>query len=87
MSAISVSYLDRLLEPVAKCFSRDVAQALLDLQIEPSVKSRIEALARKANDGTLSHDEQLEYEDFVEAVDLIGVLRAKASARLRDHAA
>ena len=44
--------------------------------------ARITQLAAKANEGELSPEERAEYEDYVEAVDLIGILKAKAGALL-----
>jgi hypothetical protein len=47
-------------------------------QSDPDVQSRIEKLATKANEGTLSEEERAEYKEYVEAVDLVGVLQWRA---------
>ncbi|NQU21509.1 MAG: hypothetical protein HQ567_09515 [Candidatus Nealsonbacteria bacterium] len=74
MSISDPAILDRMLEPVTQCFTPEVAQRLLDLQPDAAVQTRIGELAGKANEGSLSAEEKVEYEDYVEAVDLIGIL-------------
>ena len=78
MSIAETTYLDRLLLPVTECFSREVAERLVSLRSDPEVEARIGELAEKANEGTLSEEERAEYEEYVEAVDLIGVLQSRA---------
>ena len=72
------SYIDKFLEPVADSLTPEVARRLLSIQFDPTVQRRAEELAGKANHGTLTQAERFEYEDYVEAVDLIGILQAKA---------
>ena len=78
MATAEITYLDRLLTPVTQCFTPEVAERLIALRAEPDVKARIEELAAKANEGQLSADERAKYEDYVDAVDLIGILQARA---------
>jgi hypothetical protein len=82
MATAELTYLDRLLAPVTECFSQEVAERLVALRADPEVESRIEDLAAKANEGALSAEERAEYEDYIEAVDLIGILQARARAVL-----
>ena len=82
MSLQGAAILDRMLDPVARCFTPEVARRLVDLQPDPATQARITQLAAKANEGELSPEERAEYEDYVEAVDLIGILKAKAGALL-----
>ncbi len=67
-----------MLEPVTDAISREFAQKLIDLRVDKALQARVEELRRKANDGSISADEDAEYKDFVEAVDVISVLQAKA---------
>ena len=78
--------LDRLLEPVADCFSKRLAQRLIDLRADQDTQERLDELADKANEGELSESERREYEAYVNAIDLIGVLQAKARRYLRSLA-
>ena len=83
----SLSYLDRLLDPLSDIFTPEVASAILELRADSELESRIGELRRKANDGTLTPAEDAEYKDFVEAVDLISIIQAKARHFLAKHAA
>jgi len=74
--------LDRMLEPVADILTPAVAQGIADMRADPQLQARIDELAAKANEGELTEAEQREYHDYVEAIDFIGVLQAKARAVL-----
>jgi len=74
----NVVVLDEMLEPVTRAFSRDVAEALLNLRASNTAQARISELASKCNEGALSGDELSEYETYVRTLDLISVLQAKA---------
>ena len=74
----STSYLDRLLDPLTETFTPKTASALLGLRADSELEAHIEELRHKANDGTLTPGEDAEYRDFVEAVDLISIMQAKA---------
>ena len=78
----TTSYLDRLLDPLTEAFTPKMASALLELRAGSEVEARIGDLRRKANDGTLTPAEEAEYKDFVEAVDLISIMQAKARSFL-----
>ena len=72
------SVLDRMLDPVSRCFDPESARKLLDLRVDPVVQQRVDTLAAGANEGLLTPAEQAEYEAFINADDLIAVLRLKA---------
>jgi hypothetical protein len=76
--------LDKMLEPVARCFTPAVARRIAELRADSSMQARIDELAAKCNEGELSEAEQREYGAYVEAIDLIGLLQAKARAILSD---
>ena len=74
----TVSYLDRLLEPLTEALTPKLASILLELRADPELEAHIGELRQKANDGRLTPAEEAEYKDFVEAVDLISIMQAKA---------
>ena len=74
--------LDRLLDPVSRCLVGDSARALVDLRPDPVAVARLEELADKSNQGSLTPAERSEYESFVHAGNLIAILQAKARKRL-----
>jgi len=83
----TTSYLDRLLDPLTDVFTPEVASAILKLRADSELEARIAELRRKANDGTLTPVEDAEYKDFVEAVDLVSIIQAKARHFLARHPA
>lgn len=74
----TTSYLDLYLDPLTEAFSPEVAQRIVNLRASQEVQARAGQLAEKSNLGTLSVEEEAEYKDFVDAVDIIGILQAKA---------
>ena len=74
----TTSYLDRFLDPMTSAFTPEVAQRLVDLRADDDLQAEIAVLREKANAGTLTLDEEAAYKDFVEAVDLISIVQAKA---------
>ena len=73
-----ISILDRLLDPVTRCLTPDVARQLVALRTDPQFQERLDALADKCTEGELSPEEREEYETYVRAIHIIGVLQAKA---------
>jgi hypothetical protein len=84
---MAISYLDRLLEPLTDVLTPEVASALLDLRADAELQVHIDELRRKANEGTLTRAEDVEYKDFVEAVDVISIIQAKARRFLAKQSA
>lgn len=70
--------LDRFLRPFTECLTPEVAQRIVNLQLDSQSQARLDELAAKANEGQLADDERQEYEEFVEGIDLIGILKARA---------
>jgi len=78
MQTSSTNVLDRLLEPVGRSITPDLARELIDLRATPEVQARIDDLAERCNEGTLTPEERAEYESYIQAIHLIGVLQRKA---------
>ena len=78
--------LDEVLEPVARCFTSDVARKIADLQAAPTFQTRLDELASKANEGELTEPEREQYEAYVDAIDVISILQAKARKILANNA-
>ena len=77
--------LSEMLEPVTKAFSRDVAEAFVNLKGSERVQTRIGELAEKCNRGEITATEQAEYRSCVQVIDLISLLQAKARTWLDSH--
>ena len=65
--------------------SLEFAKGLVALRATPEVQDRIDELADRCNEGTLTPEEQAEYEAYVDAIDVIGILQAKAREALARH--
>ena len=73
---------EEMLEPVSRCLGIETSRALTALQGEGRVQARVAELAEKCNEGQLTTDERTEYEAYVQASTLIGILQAKARQKL-----
>lgn len=78
----TISFLDKMLDPVSRCFTPEVAERLINIQVDPELQMRVDELADKCNEGELTAHEQLEYEAYVRAGNLIAILQAKARKSL-----
>jgi uncharacterized protein YnzC (UPF0291/DUF896 family) len=79
---MSASGLDGLLEPLSRCLDVESARRVADLQIEDMVQERIDMLAERANEGTLTDTERSEYEALINAADFISILKLKVRQQL-----
>ena len=86
MKSMSNTVLDRFLRPFTECLTPEVAQRIVNLQLDSQSQVRLDELAAKANEGQLTDDERQEYEEFVEGIDLMGILKARARTVLAKHA-
>ena len=82
-----LSYLDRYLDPLTEALTPESASAILNLRADPDLEARIDELRSKAKEGTLTPAEDAEYKDFVEAIDIVSILQAKARRVLSRRAA
>jgi hypothetical protein len=78
--------LDGLLEPFGACLTPEVAQRLVNLQANETVLVRVEELADKCNEGTLTPNERAEYESYVQVNHVMTMLKAKARKFLQSTA-
>lgn len=81
----TITYLDRMLEPVTRCFTPEVANKLMQIQVDPELQARIDELADKCTEDEISNEEKAEYETYVRAGNLIAILQAKARRILAEH--
>jgi hypothetical protein len=79
----ATAMLDRLVEPVVRTLTPEVAQALMDLRADPKLQARMDSLATKCKEGLLTPEEREEYETSIRVGNFIAILQAKARALLR----
>jgi hypothetical protein len=86
MKTLDAPMLDRLFDPLGEILTPDVARKLVNYRFDAKVQARIDRLARKCNEGQLTEGERREYESYVQAIDFIAILQAKARALLKRSA-
>ncbi len=74
--------LDGFLDPLSRCLDAESARRVTELRVDPTIQSRIDALAERANNGALSEEERAEYEAYINASDFIAILKLKARRHL-----
>jgi len=77
-----MTVLESYLGPLGECFTPEVARRIIDFRPDPRTEERLNALREKANEGLLSEAERLEYQEFVETLDFVGLLKARARTLL-----
>lgn len=82
----TADFLHRYLEPVAMALTPQSARAILAIRPTEADVERIALLGQKANEGSLSEEERDEYRTYVDAGDLISILKAKARLTLAGQA-
>ncbi len=77
--------LDRLVEPVVRTFTPEVARALTELRADPELQARMDELAELCNEGQLTPEERDEYETSIRFANYLAILQAKARRLLKEH--
>jgi hypothetical protein len=75
---MSTTVLDRFLDPVTDCLTPAVAERIVGVRVDAETQMRLDELAQKANLGELTEQEREEYAEYIEGMDLVGILKAKA---------
>lgn len=78
-----MSSLERLLRPLRRELSAELAGALLRLKADTEVQTRYDELAGKNTEGALSAEERAELESLVRANSILSLLKAEAHAFLQ----
>jgi len=76
-----VALVDRLLEPLSRCIRGQGEQELLRLRADAALQARIDELADRCDEGTLTAEERTEYETYISFGNFVAVLQAKARLR------
>jgi hypothetical protein len=74
--------LERFVDHLTAGFTPELAKHFAELpKPNPEFQARLDALAVKANEGSLSSEESVEYEKYIEYMDFVAYMRLKARAR------
>jgi hypothetical protein len=74
----TVDLLDQVLDPFVDCLTLESAAKIASLRAEPAVQSRLNELADRANEGTLSGQDRADYESLLAVFHMISLLQSKA---------
>lgn len=80
----STPTIDRLVEPVVRALTPEVARALVKLRADPELQARMDELAEKCNEGQLTPAERDEYETSIRFGNFVAIIQAKARAFLKN---
>ena len=80
-----VNFLNRLLAPIGDCLTPEVAEKLVNLRADAVVQARLEELAAKCTEDSLTDTERAEYDSYIHTLDVLAVLQAKARSVLKAH--
>lgn len=81
-SLVATDAFDRAVAPVIGLLSQDQAAKIADFHADEALQLKIEELARKANEGELTSDEQAEYEGYAQANRFLAVFQAQARRKI-----
>lgn len=75
---MTTTLLDQLIDPLADCLTVESAEMIVVTRAQPVLQHWIDELAAKANRGTLTVDEQGEYDRYLAAYHVVTVMQARA---------
>jgi hypothetical protein len=84
MSTLS-AIVGHYLEPVTSMFTREMAEAIVNRKPDERMVARVQELGCKADEGTLTEEESREYQDIIDAGDLVSLLKSKARRFLDEN--
>jgi hypothetical protein len=70
--------LDRLVASLGKCLTPESARRVLALKADPELQARVDYLAGRSSEGSLTPDEHAEYRSYVTFGTFVAVLKSKA---------
>ena len=79
------SLLDRAIDPISECLTPAAATKIVDLRADEEMQCRIDELADKANQGSLSDEERTEYDQYLAWFHVITILQARARRVLQNQ--
>ena len=75
--------LDRLMDPLGDCLTEESARRVLALKADPQLQGRVNELAEKCAEGTLTDDEREDYQRYVSFGTFVAILKSKARLMLK----
>jgi hypothetical protein len=83
MTVLDSASLHKFLLHFTDTLTPELAEHFVKLPSDPEFQQRLDELGSLANEGTLSDEERREYETYIEAMDVIALLRVKVLSRTK----
>jgi hypothetical protein len=74
--------LERFVDHLTRGFTPELARHFAELpKPDPEFQARLDELAEKANEGSLTDEERAQYDKYVEYMDFVAYMRLRARSR------
>jgi hypothetical protein len=83
-TTLDTKFLERLVELEVQDISPETARKLLQFQFETAQHERVSSLSEKAQQGTLTRDEQDELDEYIRVGTRLAILQSRARQALRN---
>lgn len=83
MTALDSASLHKFLLHFTDTLTPELAEHFVTLPPDPEFQQRLDELGGLANEGALSEEERREYDTYIEAMDVIALLRVKVLSRTK----
>ncbi|QDV68563.1 hypothetical protein Poly24_22730 [Rosistilla carotiformis] len=81
MTILDSASLHRFLVHFTDTLTPELALQFSELSTDPNFQQRLDELGAKANEGELTDQEQREYDTYIEAMDVVALLKVKTLAK------
>ena len=83
MTVLDSASLHKFLLHFTDTLTPELAEHFVKLPSDPDFQLRLDELGGLANEGALSDEERREYDTYIEAMDVIALLRVKVLSRTK----
>ena len=80
---MTTTLLDSVIDPLAECMTMEAARKIVALRLNDAEQAHLDRLADRANHGTLSSEEKVEYDEFLAIYHVVSLLQARARQLLK----
>lgn len=70
--------LNRIVDSLGECLTPETARRILSLKADRKLQDRVDYLASRSSDGTITPDEQQEYGKYVSYGTFVAILKSKS---------
>lgn len=80
MTVLDADSFQKFLTHFTDTLTPDLAAQFSNMSSDAKFQARLDVLGAKANEGCLSDEERAEYDTYIEAMDVVAIMRARAAA-------